>query len=337
MYRKTGKIKEGGNKAVANSITQKRRDGEQGITLVDNRKDSTCLGDRTGAGGQLQNRNSTKSTCSTSGSIQLNKYGKLEKVSKEAMWHKNFGKQLVGTYRLIGDATDAMQKGKNREAMKAAAIGLTGAGVSIATMLSGIPGLVGLEGDTVSTSLSSESAGQQGASSAVGTGLGAVESVDLPSVASKVQATTTGGAIANKIYAKVGTLKNTIETLKGFIPFFTAVKSIAKGGKLATQSKDDFNRNKGGIARAIMDVISSMDIAIQEVNFEDFGEVTVTTANSINIFNHTERSLNEIYSKYQTKANGLISVLQSWETKHEDVMPLLGQSTSDTEVTCESL
>ena len=44
-----------------------------------------------------------------------------------------------------------------------------------------------------------------------------------------VQNTTTGGVLKNKIYDKVGNLKNAANTLMNFIPFIAPAKLIYKG------------------------------------------------------------------------------------------------------------
>ena len=62
--------------------------------------------------------------------------------TSEVEFHQAVGKQIVATYRLMDRITSQIQKCKNREALKSAAIGFGKAGLTIGSMFTGIPGLI---------------------------------------------------------------------------------------------------------------------------------------------------------------------------------------------------
>jgi hypothetical protein len=259
---------------------------------------------------------------------RANGYKKLKKSEDpEVIWHKALGKELVATYRILSKVTAAIGEGKNKEALKEVAIGMAKAGISVATMLSGIPSLTEgthvFSGDIVlNTGL--DTIGQEVGKTGSGLGLdvwqtGAVNS----DVQRGVQDTTTGGVLRGKVFDKVGTLDNASKTLLGFIPFFGAAKSLAKGAKQAAQSKDDWNRSKGVLVKSISEIEVAMQKAISEVNVENFGDIEIVTANTKNFLAHSRRTLQAVLDKYQKKSEELRTAIETWSEKHGEHVSLL--------------
>ena len=245
----------------------------------------------------------------------------------EVVFHKKLGKELVATYRILSKVTDAIREGKNRGALKEGVIGLAKAGISVATMLSGIPGLTAgtdvLSGDIV-LNTGVAPIGQAVGSTGAGIGLGAQERVPVSQdVTRAVENTTTGGVLKNKIHDKVGNLKNAANTLMDFIPFFEPAKLIYKGAKQAATSKDEWNSQKGKLVGYVRDIQVNMKDAISQVNIEDFGDLEIVTSNSKNFLRHSRRTLEDVLTKYQEKSKELEKAIEEWSSKHEEHKLLL--------------
>lgn len=261
------------------------------------------------------------SSHSTVQRVKTQKYVDLKK-SKDSnvVWHKNLGKELVATYRIMSTVATAMRQDKNKTALKDAAIGLARVGISVATMLSAIPDLTEgtdiLHGDiVVNTGL--ETIGQQAGETGTEVGLDLLETRDVnPDIERGVQQTTTGGVLRGKIHDKVGTLKNACQTLLHFVPFFGAAKLLYSGFKKAAQSQDEWNKQKGKLFRYIREIEDAMQEAILEVDLESFGDMEIVTANKINVFNHSRRTLKQVLEKYKEKSKELREVCEEFIEKH---------------------
>jgi len=259
-------------------------------------------------------------------------YHKL--VDPEETFHKNLGKQLIATYRTMDAASDAMQLGKNRSALKEAVVGLAKAGIQIATMIDGIPSVT--EGSDfmageIQVNLGADTLGAQVGSSGGTAGLDAARDVPPPGIRRAVQDTTTAGALRNKIHDKVGNVHNACKTLRGFIPFVDAAETIVKGASRAATSKDDWNREKGVLFRHIRDIEVAMRDAISGIDTEAYGNLDVTSANKTNFLWHTKRTLNDVLAKFNDKSAKLRVVTDAWSKKHAETVPLLAQELDDEE------
>lgn len=250
-----------------------------------------------------------------------NEYGNLEK-DEESAAYKDVGKTLIAAYRMISEATTALGKGKNREAIKTALIGLVEVGVKVATSLSGIPGVIGIDGSDVVINATTSSVLQQGAKTGVGLGISAIESSPVQQLDRRKKATTTKGAIANKIHAKVGNLENCLKTVAS-LTGLASLKKIYDGVKLLKSDYDAWNRDKGVLIRNIEDVVVAMSDAVNELDLGNFGDLTVTSANKTLFMLHTRRSLDDIVKKYNEKTQVLIQVINKWDDKHIENRPLL--------------
>jgi hypothetical protein len=247
---------------------------------------------------------------------------KEEEIKKKC---QELGAELVGTYRYLDQATKAIQQKKNNEAIKAALRGVAQGGVNIATILTGIPGMISTGG----LNLTAASAAQQGASSSANFGINSTAPKKAPSLEKSIQGTSTIGAIEGMIKEKVGSLKKAGEFLLGIIPFAATIKEFTHAGKLLTQSDDEFNKNKADIVKAVVDLLTQMDVSLSEKDFKVIGPSKVTTANAKNFFNHTTRTLEEVHNKYLEKAEKLKDAIITWEKENPLSVPLLSNLDSE--------
>ncbi len=254
-------------------------------------------------------------------------YRKVEKEDPDSAAYRDLGKDIVAVYRSIGQASEQLKKGKNREALKLCAIGLADAGVKIGTAFLGVPGLIGVDAGGIATSLTVESAAVKGTTTATGLGLGAAEPGALRSVERNREAMTVAGMIKQKIDDKVGSLRAVATTAFEAVPGVTAAKRIGKGAMLAAQSRDDFNKGKGVLIRSMQGVIAATDEAIAAID-SDFDDVTITSTGKKLSFLTTKRSLKEVCDKYKAKCAELIEVATAFEEKHQLNMPLLADAAS---------
>ena len=261
-------------------------------------------------------------------------YSKLKKTEDpEVIWHKKFGKEVVATYRILDKVTQAMAAGKNRQALMSAAVGLAKAGLSIGLMLTGIPSLTegsdALAGEIV-LNTGADSLGQQAGKTGAGIGIDELAPAPVnPDVEKGIKKTTIGGAIGSKIHDKVGTLNNAAKTLLGFIPFFGAAKSLAKGLRQGAQSKDDWNEQKGTLFRCIREIEAAMGDAISEVDVAAFGDLEIVTANKKVFLNRSRRTLESVLVKYKEKSAALRKVCDAWSEKHEEHVGFLTPELDD--------
>ena len=314
------------NQSFANANSLKNGDVQSAYQFDDNRPEAIA---QRKLQQQAVSRHQTQSA-SNQNTIQkkptIQKAGGYQELVDPA---QILGQHLIATYRLMDAAADALKVGKNRSALKTAVVGLAEAGIQIATMLDGIPGLT--EGSDfmsgeIEVNLGADTLGAQVGSSAGTAGLEATLDVtQSPGMRRAIQDTTTRGAFKNKIHAKVGTLRNTCETLGGFVPFFNAAKHIASGVSRAATSKDDWNRKKGVLFKYIRDVEVSMRDAISVIDVEAHGNTAVTSANKTIFFNETTRTLNEVLAKFREKSAKLRAVTDAWSEKHAETVPLRTQ------------
>ena len=242
---------------------------------------------------------------SSHSTIQREKgYQNLKKSDDpEVILHKALGKELVATYRILSKVTSSIGKKKDKEALKKGLVGLARAGLSIATMFTGIPGLAEgtdvLGGDIV-LNTGVDTIGQQAGKTGGGAGLDKLETKPVnPDVQRGVQNTTLGGVVRGKIYDKVGNLKNVSLTLLGLIPLSGAAKSVAKGAKQAAQSKDDWNRQKGQFIRLAREIEVAMQEVIKEMNLKDHGGLEIVTAKKKMFMKQNRETLQSVVDKYE--------------------------------------
>jgi len=292
-----------------------------GQKALQNKSLNTNLTDVTLTTAQLSSKPNTTAIIQKAGK----KYKKLE--DPEVTFHKAMGSQLIDAYRMMDNVAEAMQKGKNKTAMIDIALGFAEAGFSIALLLSGVPDLFDgsdlLSGDL--GQIGAESLGKEAVDKGGNTALGAAKDETVnPDIQGAIQKTTTlEDVVKAKIYAKVGTINNTCDTLLGMIPFFSAIKSVGKGVKEASLSKDQWNAKKGVLLRHIRDIEVVLSEAISEIDVDNYGGTEIISSNKKTVIFKTKRTLNEVLSRYQEKSSNLRDVTDAWIEKHIESVPLL--------------
>lgn len=211
-------------------------------------------------------------------------------------WYKEFAKHLVAVYRIMDGVTKDLGKSKNKEALKTSLVGLGKAGVQIATMLTGLPGL-----------LEAVEAGGKLVFN-VGADTQQYEEVNTD-LEQQAQNTSRTGKSANIIKEKIGTIRKASKTLLNFIPLLDPLNSVAKGAKLARQSDDDWEQHKDDLIDKVEQIIDGIEVIIAAIDLEKFGSLKVPIANKIIFVRKTKRDLQSIVEKYRQKKEKLSAAI----------------------------
>jgi hypothetical protein len=257
-------------------------------------------------------------------------FTELDKLSPEIREIKNLGKTLIGGYRLLKATSKAIAKGKNTEALKSATIGLIQAGVTTASFFVGIPGVVSVGLDSLVLNATMASGVKQGASTAVGVGLGIAESKEVATHARVTQDTTIGGKLEGAVSDKVGSKAKIAITLAKFIPYVNSFLSLKKSGELFMQDQSKWNMNKNTIINDAIKMTKELNMLINELN-NDFDDVMIKSKNSTISILSKKRPFKVIAEKFITISEEFIKEVEAWREKdsHGHTEPILGMQDGD--------
>ncbi len=244
---------------------------------------------------------------------------------------KQFGLSLVGAYRVLGEASEHLSKGKNREAIKAAVLSLGNTAILVGTALIGVPGVVSVGAEGLAVSATAESAGVTGGSAAAGSAMGAAET-EAPTAHDEATAAAESAGLAMKaiIKKKAGTLKDAGKTLISFVPGSAILKNAAKSAKLAMMSQDEWNAARAELITVVEGVMTEMDSVVAGLDLDKYGDTVIKAKGSKLLFTDKTKTLEDISKKYKARAKELKETIAAWDKKHGESRPLLsGASSSD--------
>lgn len=232
-----------------------------------------------------------------------------------------FGKGLVESYRLIKDATQAIKAKKNREGLKICALGLIDAGISLGTVMVGVPGFFGIGEGGLAITANTQTLAASGAH----TGVGLVEPQGMPSTRTLafdvegfrqsdiIRPATTKEAIKKVARKKFGSKAKTAKTFVSLIPFVSAIEKIYKGGKLLKKSQTQYRSEKNHLIECMQDLLEDMEDKLNDIDLAAWGDQEIQTANSKIFLRHKTRTLQDLVDKYRAKCKELRKAIEDFD------------------------
>jgi len=328
VQQKEGRVsakKQGAGMPVNNDPGLEKEADEMGVKAAQGKMADV---QKKGSGVQKKNAGGEVVQCKGNGYTNLND-------EPDSRLYKEFGRNIVGTYRFIEDLTAYIRdRKKNTDGGKLIFVGVAQAAIKAATIAIQVPAPVDIElvgGLDVETNFTSEAIYGTAAEKLGGkVGPIVVEKALQPGEAGvsekHLSSTTTKGVMKHALVETFGSLQAAAKTVLRMIPFVTSLEKMGKGAYQIAESRDDYNKTKGELLYNVeMVLLNLQDIIALMDEMENFENIPVTTANKKVPVRHKTRMLKEVTEKYAEKVAEFRKVARSFSEKHEDVIPLLAQ------------